>query len=230
VAADGDPEQIASAEERFGAPLLYLLARYSLLHQYARAAATTPNGPRGVDIKDLIDRDIIIDFPGLVKPGRLPLELLGLAATPVIPVLGVTVQPLGQNIRDVAAGLAVHIEMGGSFVKPLLGGNAITPGLPRPMIRAVTGVVTGAVTGAATADARVAVRTSGSAAALAASSTAADAGTSEAAQVLAALDHLAPLPTETLDRLLRETLDLASHRLDAWVTSLATMRLSRMRA
>ena len=48
--------------------------------------------------------------------------------------------------------------------------------------------------------------------------------------MLAALAHLAPLPSAALDRLLRETLDLASHRLDAWVTSLATERLSRMRA
>ena len=55
-------------------------------------------------------------------------------------------------------------------------------------------------------------------------------GAGETAQVLAALGHLAPLPSATLDRLLRETLDLASHRLDAWVTSLATQRLSRMRA
>ena len=35
------------------------------------------------------------------------------------------------------------------------------------------------------------------------------------------------LPSATLDRLLRESLDLASHWLDAWVTSLATQRLSR---
>ena len=31
-------EEIASAEERYGAPLLYLLVRYALLQQYARAA------------------------------------------------------------------------------------------------------------------------------------------------------------------------------------------------
>src|SRR5690606_10761795 len=37
------------------------------------------------------------------------------------------------------------------------------------------------------------------------------------------------LPERALDELLAETLDLFGHRLDAWVTSLATRRLERMR-
>jgi len=45
----------------------------------------------------------------------------------------------------------------------------------------------------------------------------------------AALQVLANLPTAELERLLTETLDTASHRIDAWVTSLATMRLAAMR-
>jgi hypothetical protein len=45
----------------------------------------------------------------------------------------------------------------------------------------------------------------------------------------AALDVLAPLPTAELDRLVTETLDTCSHRLDAWITSLATKRLAAMR-
>lgn len=45
----------------------------------------------------------------------------------------------------------------------------------------------------------------------------------------AALDHLAGVPTAELERLLTETIDTASHRFDAWVTSLATKRLARMR-
>ena len=36
-------------------------------------------------------------------------------------------------------------------------------------------------------------------------------------------------PTAELERLFTETLDLCSHRLDAWVTSLATQRLAAMR-
>jgi hypothetical protein len=44
-----------------------------------------------------------------------------------------------------------------------------------------------------------------------------------------ALQVLATLPTAELERLLTETLDTASHRIDAWVTSLATSRLSAMR-
>jgi hypothetical protein len=46
----------------------------------------------------------------------------------------------------------------------------------------------------------------------------------------AALAHLATLDVATLERLLTGTLDAASHRLDAWITSLATQRLAAMRA
>ncbi|HVG77319.1 MAG TPA: hypothetical protein VNF03_04210 [Patescibacteria group bacterium] len=45
----------------------------------------------------------------------------------------------------------------------------------------------------------------------------------------AALQRLAGLDTATLQRHLGGTLDLASHRLDAWITSLATKRLAEMR-
>jgi hypothetical protein len=45
-----------------------------------------------------------------------------------------------------------------------------------------------------------------------------------------ALTGLAALPTAELDRLLTETLDVFSHRLDAWITALATERLSAQRA
>ena len=37
------------------------------------------------------------------------------------------------------------------------------------------------------------------------------------------------LPTLELDRLVTETMDLASHRLDAWLTALASRRLREMR-
>lgn len=43
-----------------------------------------------------------------------------------------------------------------------------------------------------------------------------------------ALDHLAGLDTETLQFLTQSTLDLASHRLDAWITSFASKRLAWM--
>ncbi len=46
----------------------------------------------------------------------------------------------------------------------------------------------------------------------------------------AALAHLATLDAATLERLLVGTLDVASHRLDAWITSFATKRLAAMRA
>lgn len=44
-----------------------------------------------------------------------------------------------------------------------------------------------------------------------------------------ALENLAALDPEQLEWLLRETLGLGSHRLDAWATSLASERLGRMR-
>ena len=47
--------------------------------------------------------------------------------------------------------------------------------------------------------------------------------------VRAALRRLVRLPTASLERLLGETLDLSTHRLDAWVTSYATKRLQWLR-
>jgi hypothetical protein len=44
-----------------------------------------------------------------------------------------------------------------------------------------------------------------------------------------ALEELQDLPTAELERLFTEALDLCSHRLDAWITSLATKRLASMR-
>lgn len=46
------------------------------------------------------------------------------------------------------------------------------------------------------------------------------------AELRASMDRLAGLPTAELDRLLTETLDACSHRLDAWITALATARLT----
>lgn len=46
----------------------------------------------------------------------------------------------------------------------------------------------------------------------------------------ASLDRLAALPTAELDRLLTETLDACSHRLDVWATAVATAILKRTRA
>jgi hypothetical protein len=52
---------------------------------------------------------------------------------------------------------------------------------------------------------------------------------SHLADVTAALGLLAGLPVADLERLLTETLDLCSHRFDAWITSLATARLKQLR-
>jgi hypothetical protein len=45
----------------------------------------------------------------------------------------------------------------------------------------------------------------------------------------AALERLEKVPTAELDRLFTETLDTCSHRLDAWITSLASKRLEEIR-
>ena len=45
----------------------------------------------------------------------------------------------------------------------------------------------------------------------------------------AALEALADLPTAELQRVFTETLDLCTHRLDGWITSLATRRLEALR-
>lgn len=52
----------------------------------------------------------------------------------------------------------------------------------------------------------------------------------ELGEFRASLQHLAARPGQALEGAFTETLDLASHRLDAWVTSLATRRLAAMRA
>ncbi|HEU0029480.1 MAG TPA: hypothetical protein VFQ53_02520 [Kofleriaceae bacterium] len=49
-------------------------------------------------------------------------------------------------------------------------------------------------------------------------------------QVRAALAELEDLPTAELQRLFTETLDISSHRLDAWISSLAARRLASLRA
>ncbi|HEV3169664.1 MAG TPA: hypothetical protein VGZ32_04970, partial [Actinocrinis sp.] len=50
------------------------------------------------------------------------------------------------------------------------------------------------------------------------------------ADLRASLDRLATLPTAELDRLLSETLDAASHRLDVWITAVSTSLLTDQRA
>jgi hypothetical protein len=50
------------------------------------------------------------------------------------------------------------------------------------------------------------------------------------ADLRASLDRLAKLSTAELDRLLTETLDACSHRLDVWVTAVATAMLGRTRS
>jgi hypothetical protein len=52
---------------------------------------------------------------------------------------------------------------------------------------------------------------------------------SQVQDFIGAVNELAGVPTAELDRLTSETIDLASHRLDAWLTAFATRRLGEMR-
>ncbi len=54
-------------------------------------------------------------------------------------------------------------------------------------------------------------------------------GTEALERYCESLRMLGALPTAELERLLTETLDVCSHRLDAWITSLASQRLQEMR-
>jgi hypothetical protein len=56
------------------------------------------------------------------------------------------------------------------------------------------------------------------------------ASTRQFAEFRTSLDHLAGVPSAELARLAAEALDCCSHRLDAWITSLATRRLSDLRS
>lgn len=59
--------------------------------------------------------------------------------------------------------------------------------------------------------------------------TLADENLRELAELREGLVHLKDVPTAKLERLMSETLDLFSHRLDAWITGLYTARLNKMR-
>jgi hypothetical protein len=220
------PADLAAAEEKYGAPLLYLLARYALLRQYARAAATAPNPPVGFDPESILDKDVIVDIPGGITVPTLPLDTF-VKGVPGVPGSGgPQVMPFGQALMDQANQLSGNIAMGSDFGKPLLAVKAMpAPGSSGARARR--------------SSTQYAIRANPGEPQLflslqsppgRRSKAPTDPGTVETAQVLAALEHLEHLPSATLDHLLSETLDIASHRLDAWVTSLATMRLSRMRA
>lgn len=54
--------------------------------------------------------------------------------------------------------------------------------------------------------------------------------TAQLAAFISSLEDLSELPTAELQRLIAETVDLCSHRVDAWHTSLATRRLDAIRS
>jgi hypothetical protein len=102
-----------------------------------------------------------------------------------------------------------------------------TPGVPGPVRvdtpRELNDLVLPAMTGRSTVGAWIAARVRDPAASV-------PAQLRDMADFLASLDELATRPAAEIDRALRGFLDCCSHRLDAWYTSLATSRLSAMRA
>ena len=217
------PADLATAEEKYGAPLLYLLARYALLRQYARAATTTSNPPAAFDPSSFFDQDVIVDLPGGSEPTLALDSLTEGVVDPQDP--GGQIKQFGETLMELANELSGNIAMGGDFENPLLAVEAV-PAVGAPRARARRSSTEHVIsTSPGEPQLILNLRTPvGSATAPT------DPGTVETAQVLAALEHLEDLPSATLDHLLSEALDIASHRLDAWVTSVATMRLSRMRA
>ena len=131
------------------------------------------------------------------------------------PVGGVTAQPLageGAIWMEPTSGREVVREAGGGFIR-LPDSTHGTAGLPAT---AMAGGDPRALGSAAFAASAATVKT--------------PAGATAIADVLAGLTHLEHRPTAVLDCLLRETLDLGGHRLDPWITSLATERLDELRA
>ena len=219
------PGDLAAAEDKYGAPLLYLLARYALLRQYARAAETTSNPPVGFDPKSILDQEVIVDIPGGISTPALVLDTFTSGVEGPPGSGGSQFKPFGQVLMDEANELSGNIAMGSDFDKPLLAVKA-TPAPGSSGARARRGSTEHRISANA-GEPQLVLNLSTPTDPTATVPT--DPGTVETAQVLAALQHLEELPSATLDHLLSETLDIASHRLDAWVTSLATMRLSRMR-
>jgi hypothetical protein len=86
------------------------------------------------------------------------------------------------------------------------------PGHPRYPGRPVMPVLVSLVTAAETAGGQI------------------DPAVAEVVAHRAALRRLAALPAGTLERLLMQTLDVATHRFDAWVTAVATTRLRELRS
>ena len=199
---------VIAGERLYGSPLLYLLARVGVLWQYVRAVE--PPRVSEPTPEEWLDRHVIVEgLPG-VSRAEFALDLLT-----TVRVDGTAGPPLIDIVRTGAIEFATTrspILTRSGFGMPL-GGVGAPIGPPFGPGRAVPLAAAPAVAPEA-----------------AAAAASPPPKTDAVAEVLAGLAHLESRPTSVLDRLLRETLDLASHRLDAWITSLATERLSAMRA
>ncbi|MEQ9112701.1 MAG: hypothetical protein RID94_00450, partial [Miltoncostaeaceae bacterium] len=245
--------EVLKAERRFGAPLLYLLARIGVLEHLAQAVE--PSRPPPETLQEWLDRHIVLDdlrdLPGPTTREDL-LDLVRTPGEPGLPLVDLLLDEVRTVVRD-RPGLMLREDFRPSLTpgtgpraggRPGVAGEGLDPRFPR-----IGGAPLRASAGGPAAAVRGPVRTgtlrsrdvragepgvrSGARTAIATRSLGAGVpahAVDTLAETLAALEHLAGVPTAQLDRLLCETLDLAGHRLDAWVTSLATERLRAMRA
>jgi hypothetical protein len=248
----GGAGDILDAPDRAGGPLLYLLLRASVLSQYLDDGSKLADLPMTRD--ELLDRFVAVDLPGrgpdgllrdlLPKPPAGPIDQLGPkhAIGEVIRTVieRVGEEPVLQYDQPFGDGPTVLTRDGERAWPPpgaTPGGAGASHPSPPPGAPGVTrtparGDAGGGAGGTTERRFLIAGESSAAAArvvfdALPARAQAVDLGVVDLA---AALAHLETLPSAVLDRLLRETLDLGGHRLDAWVTSLATQRLAEMRS
>jgi hypothetical protein len=241
---------ILDAPNRAGGPLLYLLLRASVLSQYLDDGRRL--GERPTTREELFDEFVVVDLPGrgpdgllrdlLPKPPPGPPDVLG-PKYRIGDVIYTAVERVGDGpvlrFDQPFGDKPTVFTRDGELAWPPPGAGPRTGGAP--------GAAPGPAPGPAGPAPRARFRT-GSSAATAGSTSAAGEPVAAARLVFdslperlktvdlgmvdlaAALAHLEKLPSAALDRLLRETLDLGAHRLDAWVTSLASRRLGELRS
>jgi hypothetical protein len=241
-------QELKDNESSFGEPLLYLLLRHSLVLAYVGAGVEQVVGDGGSTMQDLLDRTIQIEVPEGVRREDLLGSLdMGSQPRPRPPYgeprtidLGVDSdvfefleaelsvrggtrtmeEVIFKSMEDVSS--SVHMFAGGIGAASETGGIQSPDNAPPIYDRAITSEVR--------LERVEETRNIGPPPPPPAPPPDATLPASEAlTDLVAGLEHLQTLPSARLDQLMRRTLDTCSHRLDAWITSLATKRLNDLR-
>jgi hypothetical protein len=209
VLHDASPETLAGQARTAASPrtLLHVLARHSLLLEYAAASWWLVSQPPNVPVQFAA----VDPVPGLAAMLRLrpdDLERLdsgdpAVAATAAFANAVPPAEPGFVDLLPVADPATGAVSVPASTTNLRLLGNSVagvTGDLPAGEF--IHQQLNGGVVAPYSADLRA---------------------------CRDALTHLSTLPSDQLDLLLRETLDTATHRFDAWVTALADRRLAALR-